>query len=230
MSNLVAIGVGLLGLVSAQTPGGGGPAARPATRVVEGRVTDTNGNPVREGKVMFGPQDPPLPFREPSTAAIDAPEGRYRVQVDSVDVAARQHVESTASEIVVPAGEGPLSLPPIRMTLAPFRALVGMKRSPRANHDLASSRRPWCQVAMAIQAVARASFDPGGGLAITSRKSGSARSSSTRSNTGPGRRSGRRPSSPARQRKSPPRWGSHPTPSAWPSRTCSAASARKWAT
>ena len=43
--------------------------------------------------------------------------------------------------------------------------------------------------------------------------------SSTRSRTGPGRRSGRRPSSPARRRKSPRSWGSRPMPSAWPSRT-----------
>ena len=53
------------------------------------------------------------------------PEGKYRVQVDSVDAASMEHVESTAKDFVVPAGEGSLSLPPIRMTAAPFRALAG---------------------------------------------------------------------------------------------------------
>ena len=53
------------------------------------------------------------------------PEGKYRIEVNSVAAAAMEHVESTTTEIVVPPGEGPLSLPPIRMTVAPFRGLAG---------------------------------------------------------------------------------------------------------
>ena len=55
---------------------------------------------------------------QPNGSNAYLPEGKYRVQVDSVDAAAMEHVESTATEIVVPPGEGPLSLPPIRMTVA----------------------------------------------------------------------------------------------------------------
>jgi thiol-disulfide isomerase/thioredoxin len=52
----------------------------PATRVVEGRVRDSRGQPVRVGKVFFGPQDPRVPFEEESTASLDA-KGRFRIEL-----------------------------------------------------------------------------------------------------------------------------------------------------
>jgi hypothetical protein len=52
----------------------------PTTRVIEGRVTDAQGRPVREGKVMFAPQTPPVPFSEAGTSAIDA-RGHYRIEL-----------------------------------------------------------------------------------------------------------------------------------------------------
>ena len=55
-------------------------AARPATREIQGRVTDPEGRPVREGKVMFAPQTPLVPFTEAGIAAIDA-DGRYRIEL-----------------------------------------------------------------------------------------------------------------------------------------------------
>ncbi len=100
MSTLVAIVVGLLGLVSAQAPNGGGPAAQPAKRVVEGRVTDTNGNPVREGKVMFGPQDPPLPFRDSTAVAIDA-QGHYRIELAAFTLGTRSRPATDALRYLV---------------------------------------------------------------------------------------------------------------------------------
>ena len=53
------------------------------------------------------------------------PEGKYRVEVNSGDTVARVTAESATTEIVVPPGEGPIALPPIRMTVAPLRGLVG---------------------------------------------------------------------------------------------------------
>ncbi len=56
-------------------------AAQPATpRVIQGRLTDAQGRPVREGKVMFGPQTPPAPFEESGMATVDA-EGRFRIEL-----------------------------------------------------------------------------------------------------------------------------------------------------
>ncbi len=80
MSIVVSIVVGFMGLGEVQSQGGREQAAPPATRVVEGRVTDTNGNPVREGKVMFAPQNPPWPFQKSGMAAIDA-QGHYRIEL-----------------------------------------------------------------------------------------------------------------------------------------------------
>ncbi len=54
--------------------------AQPATRVVQGRVTDLEGRPVREGKVMFGPQIPLLPFAESGMAGIDL-DGHFRIEL-----------------------------------------------------------------------------------------------------------------------------------------------------
>ena len=45
-----------------------------------GHVADTTGKPVREGKVLLGLLDPPLPFRESATANIDA-QGHYRIEL-----------------------------------------------------------------------------------------------------------------------------------------------------
>jgi thiol-disulfide isomerase/thioredoxin len=61
-----------------------------------------------------------------AAAWIDAclPEGKYRLEVESWDLAAQEFVESATAEIVVPPGAGPLSLPPIRMTVAPLRGLA----------------------------------------------------------------------------------------------------------
>jgi hypothetical protein len=60
MSTSVPIVVVLVGLGGLQAPGGGGQAPQPATRLIEGRVTDVQGHPVREGKIMFALQNPPL--------------------------------------------------------------------------------------------------------------------------------------------------------------------------
>ena len=53
------------------------------------------------------------------------PEGKYRIAINSVDGPEGLRVETATVEIVVPAGEGPLSLPPVRMTVGPLRRLVG---------------------------------------------------------------------------------------------------------
>ena len=53
------------------------------------------------------------------------PEGRYRVQVNSVDRVAKEGAEETSAEIVVPPGDGTIVLPPIRMKELPLRGLVG---------------------------------------------------------------------------------------------------------
>ena len=53
------------------------------------------------------------------------PEGKYHLVVSSAETGARVTVESATAEIVVPTGEDPLSLPPVRMELAPLRRLVG---------------------------------------------------------------------------------------------------------
>ncbi len=78
MSTLVTLLVSLVGL-------GGGQPAQPATRVMEGRVTDAQGRPVREGKIMFAPQNPPLAFHESWTAAID-PQGHFRIELSTLSI------------------------------------------------------------------------------------------------------------------------------------------------
>ena len=85
MTTLVTIVVGLVGLGGAQAPNGGGQAAQPEKRLVEGRVTDAQGHPVREGKIMFAPQNPPLAFHESWTAAID-PEGHFRIELSTLSI------------------------------------------------------------------------------------------------------------------------------------------------
>ena len=40
------------------------PAARRASRVIEGRILDTQGKPPRDGRILFGPLNPPIPFTE----------------------------------------------------------------------------------------------------------------------------------------------------------------------
>ncbi len=58
---------------------------------------------------------------------IDAfwPEGKYRLQVNSAVQEPRAGAEETSTEIVVPAGDGPLVLPPIQLKVLPLRGLVG---------------------------------------------------------------------------------------------------------
>jgi RNA polymerase sigma factor (sigma-70 family) len=62
--------------------GADAPASRRATRILQGRVTDAQGQPVREGKVMFAPQTPPVPFAESGMALIDG-DGRYRITLSA---------------------------------------------------------------------------------------------------------------------------------------------------
>jgi thiol-disulfide isomerase/thioredoxin len=85
MSTSVPIVVVLVGLGGLQAPGGGGQALQPATRLIEGRVTDVQGHPVREGKIMFGLQNPPRSFDEAWTAAIDQ-EGHYRIELSALSI------------------------------------------------------------------------------------------------------------------------------------------------
>lgn len=56
------------------------PASKPSIRVVEGRVTDSQGRPPLQGRVFFGPQSPPAPFTASAAATLDA-EGHYRVEL-----------------------------------------------------------------------------------------------------------------------------------------------------
>jgi hypothetical protein len=56
------------------------PTAKPAGRVVVGRVLDSQGQPVRKGRVFFGPQEVRVPFTEESTASLDN-DGRYRIDL-----------------------------------------------------------------------------------------------------------------------------------------------------
>ena len=85
MSTYVPIVVVLVGLGGLQAPGGGGQALQPATRLIEGRVTDVQGHPVREGKIMFALQNSPLGFDEAWAAAID-PEGHYRIELSTLSI------------------------------------------------------------------------------------------------------------------------------------------------
>ena len=68
------------------------------------------------------------------------PEGKYRVQVNSVDPVARQGAEETSAEtdLVVSPGEGPLVLPPIRMKVLPQRGLIGQRAPEIDANDLNS--------------------------------------------------------------------------------------------
>jgi RNA polymerase sigma factor (sigma-70 family) len=54
--------------------------ARPATRVIQGRVTDAQGQPVRDGRVMFAPPTPIASFEESATAVTDL-DGRFRIEL-----------------------------------------------------------------------------------------------------------------------------------------------------
>ncbi len=69
----------------------------------------------------------------PSIDWIDAywPEGTYRIQVNSAEREPREGAEQTSTLIVVPPGDGPLVLPPIRMKVLPVRGLVG-KPAPKS--------------------------------------------------------------------------------------------------
>nr|WP_303652470.1 TlpA disulfide reductase family protein [Paludisphaera mucosa] len=53
------------------------------------------------------------------------PEGRYRLTVHSADPVAEKGLEETTIEIVVPPGDGPLTLPTLRLTSLPQRKLMG---------------------------------------------------------------------------------------------------------
>jgi thiol-disulfide isomerase/thioredoxin len=85
MSTSVSIVVVLVQLGGLQAPGGGGQAHQPATRLIEGHVTDVQGHPVREGKIMFALQNPPLAFHESWTADIDQ-EGHYRIELSTLSI------------------------------------------------------------------------------------------------------------------------------------------------
>jgi hypothetical protein len=61
------------------------PSAKLAGRVVERRVLDSQGQPVHNGKVFFGPQEVRVPFTEESTASLDN-EGRYRIELKNFPV------------------------------------------------------------------------------------------------------------------------------------------------
>ena len=54
--------------------------ARSGTRVVHGRLTDSQGRPVQGGKVMFGAQKTLTPFEESATAISDTL-GRFRIEL-----------------------------------------------------------------------------------------------------------------------------------------------------
>ena len=82
MSTLAPFVLAFMVLPGSQTPNATEPPSQSATRIIEGRVTDGQGRPVHEGKVMFAPQDPPLPFSERATAAIDA-QGHYRIEIST---------------------------------------------------------------------------------------------------------------------------------------------------
>ena len=62
----------------AQTPNATETPTQAATRIIEGHVTNGQGAPVHEGKVMFARQA--VAFFESWTAAIDA-EGHYRIEL-----------------------------------------------------------------------------------------------------------------------------------------------------
>ncbi len=65
------------------------------------------------------------------------PEGKYRIRITSTDPVARvRRVEETTTDLVVPSGEGPLLLPPIRMTAPPWRQLIGEPAPEIAARDL----------------------------------------------------------------------------------------------
>ena len=64
MLTLVLTTVGIVCFGAVQAPNGGSQAAKSVKAVIEGRVTDAQGRPLREGKVMFAPQDPPIAFHE----------------------------------------------------------------------------------------------------------------------------------------------------------------------
>jgi RNA polymerase sigma factor (sigma-70 family) len=53
------------------------------------------------------------------------PTGKYRLKVNSVDPVAQEGAEETVIDLVVPLGETPLELPPIRMKVLPQRGMVG---------------------------------------------------------------------------------------------------------
>ena len=88
MSTLVLTAVGLVCFGAAQqAPNGGSQAAQSVKVVIEGRVTDAQGRPLHEGKVMFAPQDPPIAFHEAWTVDIDA-QGHYRIELSTLKVLA----------------------------------------------------------------------------------------------------------------------------------------------
>jgi hypothetical protein len=57
-----------------------GQAPRPATRVIQWRITDAQGRPVREGRVMFGPRTSLASFDESGMAVVDV-EGHFRIEL-----------------------------------------------------------------------------------------------------------------------------------------------------
>jgi RNA polymerase sigma factor (sigma-70 family) len=56
--------------------------ARSGSRVIQGRLTDSQGRPVRGGKIMFGAQTRLMPFEESTTAVSDA-DGKFRIELSA---------------------------------------------------------------------------------------------------------------------------------------------------
>ena len=105
----------------------GATGADTAMRVMERRMTKQN----------------PTDHDSDATDWIEAylPEGRYRIRINCADTTAGEWVEQTNTMIVVPPGDGPVSLPPIRMAVPPLRDLAG-KAAPEIDAKDAQTGAP----------------------------------------------------------------------------------------
>jgi RNA polymerase sigma factor (sigma-70 family) len=115
---------------AAPARGPAAPPAQPVPRVITGRVTDRQGRPVREGRVMLAPQNVAMPFEEPGMAKIDS-DGRFRIELSGLPFGSETLAATDAlrylvlapgfrSEIGnVAAGAGPANLD-VRLTSEPW--------------------------------------------------------------------------------------------------------------
>ncbi len=73
---------------------------------------------------------------------IDAhlPEGKYHITVNSAERDPPEGAEETSAEFVVPPGDGPVVLPPLRMKVLPLRGLVGKPAPEIDAKDLKTGR------------------------------------------------------------------------------------------